>query len=228
MTGRRTWRASASAGLSPRSLRSTTRTRSRRSPSQGRGPSLQARSTTTCLTMTRRRWTGCSRARCPTGLIALPWRSSPPVARRSSAMIPPPRARPPSVSGTARRARSPPCRWLTRWAWCSQARLQATLARVPARACDPGAGRARSPRPVLPCRQRRGARARDPRCSAARARTGRDGDPRCGRRSGRIGDARALANPARRNRRGRAAVLLAPQDSGAFLSPCPAQGSLGI
>jgi hypothetical protein len=26
------------------------------------------------------------------------------------------------------------------------------------------------------------ARARDPRCSAARARTGRDGDPRCGRR----------------------------------------------
>ena len=30
---------------------------------------------TTCLTMTRRRWTGCSPARCPTGPTALPWRT---------------------------------------------------------------------------------------------------------------------------------------------------------
>jgi pimeloyl-ACP methyl ester carboxylesterase len=36
--------------------------------------------------------------------------------------------------------------------------------------------------PVLSCRQRRSARARDPRCAAARARTGRDGDPPHGRR----------------------------------------------
>jgi hypothetical protein len=34
----------------------------------------------------------------------------------------------------------------------------------------------------FPRRQRRSARARDPRCAAARARTGRDGDPRCGHR----------------------------------------------
>ena len=54
-TGRRTWRASASAGWSPRSPRSTTRTRSRRSPSPERGPSLPAGSTTTCPTTTRRR-----------------------------------------------------------------------------------------------------------------------------------------------------------------------------
>ena len=50
------------------------------------------------------------------------------------------------------------------------------------RARDPGARGARSPRSVLPCRQRRSAGARDPRCAAARARTGRDGDSRCGRR----------------------------------------------
>ncbi len=63
-----------------------------------------------------------------------------------------------------------------------QARLQAALAQAPVQARAPGPGGARSPRSVLPCRQRRSARARDPRCAAARARTGRDGDPRCGRR----------------------------------------------
>ena len=46
---------SASAGWSPRSPPSTTLTRSRRSPSPERGPSLPADPTTTCLTMTRRR-----------------------------------------------------------------------------------------------------------------------------------------------------------------------------
>ena len=46
---------------------------------------------------------------------------------------------------------------------------------------DAGAGGARSPRPVLPRRQRRSARPRDPRCAAGRTRTGLDGDPRCGR-----------------------------------------------
>ena len=102
-TGRRTWRASASVAWWPRSPRSTTRTRSRRSPSSGRGPSHLAGSTTTCPTMTRRRWSGCSRARCPTGPTGLPWQSSPPPARRSSATTPSPRARPPSASGTARR-----------------------------------------------------------------------------------------------------------------------------
>ena len=70
-------------GMAAQVARSTTRTRSRRSPLPGRGPSLQARSTTTCLTMTRRRWSGCSRARCPTGPTALPGRSLPPAARRS-------------------------------------------------------------------------------------------------------------------------------------------------
>ncbi|MFC0030018.1 alpha/beta fold hydrolase [Micromonospora chaiyaphumensis] len=59
-----------------------------------------------------------------------------------------------------------------------QARLHTALARAPVRARDPDAGGARSPRPVLPCRQRRSARARDPWCAAARAPTGRDGDPR--------------------------------------------------
>ena len=48
----------------------THRRRSRRSPSPERGLSLRARSTTTCPTMTRRRWTGCSRAPCPTGPTA--------------------------------------------------------------------------------------------------------------------------------------------------------------
>ena len=55
-SGRRTWRASAWAGWSPRSPRSTTRTPSPHSPSPGRGPSPPARSTTTCPTTTRRRW----------------------------------------------------------------------------------------------------------------------------------------------------------------------------
>ena len=54
-TGRRTSRGSASAGWSPRSPRSTTRTRSRRSPWPARGRSRPARSTMTCPTMTRRR-----------------------------------------------------------------------------------------------------------------------------------------------------------------------------
>ncbi len=63
-----------------------------------------------------------------------------------------------------------------------QARLQATLARAPVRARDPGACGAWSPRSVLPGRQRRSARARDPWCAAARARTGRDGDSRYGHR----------------------------------------------
>jgi hypothetical protein len=54
-TRRRTWRVSASVAWWPRSPRSTTRTRSRRSPSPGRGPSHLAGSTRTCLTMTRRR-----------------------------------------------------------------------------------------------------------------------------------------------------------------------------
>ena len=47
-----------------------TRRRSRRSPSPERGLSPRARSMTTCPTMTRRRWTGCSRAPCPTGPTA--------------------------------------------------------------------------------------------------------------------------------------------------------------
>jgi pimeloyl-ACP methyl ester carboxylesterase len=36
----------------------------------GTRPVARARSTTTCPTMTRRRWTGCSRAPCPTGPTA--------------------------------------------------------------------------------------------------------------------------------------------------------------
>jgi pimeloyl-ACP methyl ester carboxylesterase len=63
-----------------------------------------------------------------------------------------------------------------------QARLQAALARAPARARDADARGARSQRPVLPSKQRRSTCARDPRCAAARARTGRARDPRCGRR----------------------------------------------
>ena len=51
---------------------STTRTRSRRSPSPGRDRSPRAQSTTTCPTTTRRRWTDCSRSRRPTGPTALP------------------------------------------------------------------------------------------------------------------------------------------------------------
>src|SRR5215213_7122538 len=74
-----------------------------------------------------------------------------------------------------------------------QARLQAALARSARRARDADAGRARSPRPVLPCRQRQSARARDPRCTTARARTGLDGEPRWGRRGGRDGDAGPIA-----------------------------------
>ena len=53
---------------------------------------------------------------------------------------------------------------------------------APARARDPGVGGARPPRPVLPRRQRRSARARDPRRAAARARTGCDRDSRRGHR----------------------------------------------
>ena len=63
-----------------------------------------------------------------------------------------------------------------------QARLQAALAPAPARARDPRVGGARPPRPVLPRRQRRSARARDPRRAAARARTRCDRDSRRGRR----------------------------------------------
>ena len=88
-TGLRTWRASASAGWSPRSPHSTTRTRSQRSPSSGRGPWLPGRSTTTCLTMTRRPWSGCSRARCPTGPTVLLSQSMPPKVQASSATTPP-------------------------------------------------------------------------------------------------------------------------------------------
>ena len=69
-SGRRTWRASASAGWSPRSPPSTTGIRSQRSPSPERGPSLRDPSMTTFLTMTRRGWTGCSRDQCPTGPTA--------------------------------------------------------------------------------------------------------------------------------------------------------------
>jgi pimeloyl-ACP methyl ester carboxylesterase len=170
-------------GMVARSLRSTTPRRSRRSPWSERDPSLRAGSTTTCLTMTRRRWTGCSRARCPTGPTAPRWRSLPPQARRSSVTTPPLRVRPPSAGGTAPRAHSPRCRWPISWAWCSPG---LTANRAGASACrssrDPGAGGARSPRPVLPHRQRRSARARDPGRTAARARAGRDGYPRCGRR----------------------------------------------
>lgn len=55
----------------------------------------------------------------------------------------------------------------------------------------PHARRPRPPRPILPRRQRRGDRARDPRGAAARPRGGRHCDPRCGGRRGRRGDARA-------------------------------------
>lgn len=55
----------------------------------------------------------------------------------------------------------------------------------------PYARRPRPPRPILPRRQRRGDRARDPRGAAARPRGGRHCDPRCGGRRGRRGDARA-------------------------------------
>ncbi|MFC3495904.1 alpha/beta fold hydrolase [Glycomyces rhizosphaerae] len=58
-----------------------------------------------------------------------------------------------------------------------QTRLPTALARAPARACDADTGGARSSQPVLPGRERRGARARDPRRSAAGARTGRDSHP---------------------------------------------------
>ena len=57
-------------GMVARLPRWTTRRRSRRSPWPERGLSPRARSTTTCPTMTRRRWTGCSRAPCPTGPTA--------------------------------------------------------------------------------------------------------------------------------------------------------------
>ena len=119
-TGRRTWRASASAGWSPRSPRSTTRTRSRRSPSPGRDPSPPARSTTTCPTMTRRRWSRLfSRADARLvrprrrGGVRRRRRGDP--RRRSRRRTRDRRAR----SGTARRAPSPPSRWPTSWAWCS-------------------------------------------------------------------------------------------------------------
>src|SRR6266511_3776079 len=49
-----------------------------------------------------------------------------------SALTPPPRARPPSASGTARPARSPRCRWPTSWAWCSPS---STVGRAGASAC---------------------------------------------------------------------------------------------
>ena len=108
-------------------------------------------------------------------------------------MTPPLRERPPSASGNARPAPSPRCRWPTSWASCSPI---STASRAGASGCPSsrsGAGGARSPRPVLPRRQRRGARARDPRRAVARARADREGDPRCGHGRGRDGDARALA-----------------------------------
>src|SRR5215208_1285200 len=111
---------------------STTRTRSRRSPSPGRDLSLRAWSTTTCPTMTRRRWIGCSRVRSPTGPTALRWPSSPPPARRSSATTPPLHARLPSASGIAHRARSPQSRWPIKWAWCSPS---STASRAGASVC---------------------------------------------------------------------------------------------
>ena len=162
MPGQRIWRASASAGWSPRSPRSITRARSRRSPSQGRGPSLRAPSTTTCLITTRRRWTGCSRARCPTGPIAVRWWSTPPRARD-------PRRRPGRGAHDRRAHLDAHAGHGPRGAdgqsarhGVRQARLQAALARAPVRARDADAGGARSPRPVLSHRQRRSARARDP------------------------------------------------------------------
>ena len=73
----------------------------------GTRPVAPGRPTRTCPTTTRRRWAGCSRARCPTGPTAPRWRSSPPPARRSSATTPSPRARPPGASGTARPGTDP-------------------------------------------------------------------------------------------------------------------------
>src|SRR5215207_9323146 len=72
-----------------------------------------------------------------------------------------------------------------------QAQLQTPLARAPARDRGPHARGPRPPRPVLPRRQRRGDRARDPRGAAAHPRGGRHCDPRCSGRRGRRGDARA-------------------------------------
>ena len=99
---------------------------------------------------------GCSRARCPTGPTARPWRSSPPPARRSSATTPPPHARPPSASGTARRARSPRSRWPTRWAWSSPS---STASRAGASACPSSRSR-RSSCTVAATRSSRSATAR--------------------------------------------------------------------
>ena len=61
----------------------------------------------------------------------------------------------------------------------------------PARDRGPHARRPRPPRPVLPRRQRRGDRARDPRGTAARPQGGRHCDPRCGGRRGHRVDAHA-------------------------------------
>src|SRR6266511_1247410 len=68
----------------------------------------------------------------PDAFSALTLAGTRPVARRSSAMTPPPRARPPSASGTARPARSPRCRWPTSWTWCSPS---STSSRAGASAC---------------------------------------------------------------------------------------------
>ena len=94
---------------------------------------------------------------------------------------PPLRARPPSASGTVRRARSPRCRWPTRWAWCSPS---STASRAGASACPSSRSRLWSctvaaTRSSLSATPRR-SRGRSP-MRGCRARTGRDGDPRCGR-----------------------------------------------
>ena len=180
---RGTWRASAWAGWSPRSRRSTTRTRSRRSPSSERGPWPRARLTTTCLSMTRRRWTGCSARPMPD------WSDRAAVAEFAASERGDPRQRPRrrayatrSARGTARLARSLRCRWPTSWAWCSPS---STANRVGAGASPSSRSRrwwctvaAIRSSPSATAKRSRG----DPRCATAGARTGRDGDPRRGRR----------------------------------------------
>jgi pimeloyl-ACP methyl ester carboxylesterase len=66
-----------------------------------------------------RRWSGYSRARCPTGPTELPWQNSPPPARRFSATTPSLHARPPRASGTAHPAPLHRSRWPTSSAWSS-------------------------------------------------------------------------------------------------------------